>query len=334
MKRNQTIDAGRLLAAILVVIFHGVVFNIPWSEQTFENLKWFYPISNLAVPFFFMVTGFFLSDQKEEGILRQAWSHFKLYALYFPLFSIFTLLRAWALDLQGLAPMKEVIGEQMTLSNFFNGTFPALHLWYLLAGALALWLFYSLRRFKLPSWLITLFSLLIWFVAWESVEENVFWDTHANGGVWKALSFIALGHWMGTYRRMLFPSLFFLVLTSVPYYKVHQHFGLKSSWTNLMLFLTMVAFFPILAVFPGKDNPLSRWGRDHSFFIYMYHPLVIYTYATVVNEGLRLQHFGLQLILLTIFSVAVSVILGKYFDPWYRRTMKSIRKVLVPDEKR
>ncbi len=93
--------------------------------------------------FFFMVTGFFLSDQKEEGILRQAWSHFKLYALYFPLFSIFTLLRAWALDLQGLAPMKEVIGEQMTLINFFNGAFPALHLWYLLAGALALWLFYS-----------------------------------------------------------------------------------------------------------------------------------------------------------------------------------------------
>lgn len=144
MNRNNTIDIARYVLAFMVVVIH-----VPFFFKT-EMI----PLLRCAVPFFYMITGFYLYNNKEESrtkqkILNSAKKWFYLWAKYFILSTLlvqfFNLCISgsiyWELDdirrflLHGNCDGVDII--------YINGErYGTSVLWFLLQGAIALYIFY------------------------------------------------------------------------------------------------------------------------------------------------------------------------------------------------
>lgn len=155
-KRNPLIDYARYVFAFLVVCIH-----VPLTHGGIIYM----PLARCAVPFFYLVTGYFLSISMEEGntegkIRKVCVKWLKLYGKYIALFLLisfildacFHQMERWTstdslwLLLSGSPPFID--------QHVWNGHIYGIStLWFLYCGFLALCTLYLLRKYLYTKWL-------------------------------------------------------------------------------------------------------------------------------------------------------------------------------------
>lgn len=301
------------IAAFLVVACHTPMGSLG------RNLD---PIKNIAVPFFFLISGYMMyREYTNQGDLsaiklRLYKSFIKILKLVF-LTNIFYYL--WLLPKNGnvIHSFSQLV-ECVLLGNQFTG-----HLWYLTAFAEALIIFYFLfsvfktDRFMwfLPPLVIT--NLLIGKYGFLSVE---FVDNLNNFNViCYALPYLSIGYLIKKYERSILNKsyyswlvLLFTLLSYIEFYSLVFFLGQNRS--GIFFFSTPLAV-SIFIIFLknktfGKGLIITRWGEIHSGNVYYFHMAIATVVSVLMNKiGLIALYQELGSVFVFFSSIAFSAFL-------------------------
>lgn len=290
------IDCFRLWAALLVVAIHTSPLAMFGSTGDFILTR---VAARLAVPFFFMTSGFFLISHYAENanrLVRFVKQTCLIYGLAIVLYLPVNVYNGY-FQMDELAPnlVKDLV---------FDGT--VYHLWYLPAsviGAMIAW--YLVRRFDYPKaelitaglYVVGLFGDSYYGLAegvWggESFYRFLFQlSDHTRNGVFFAPVFFVLGGLIADSRREreLFTSArgfgisFALMLGEA---MCLRRFGMQRH-DSMYLFLLPCAYFLFQMLLHVRGKRRERL-RTLSLLVYLLHPMVI-IFVRLFAKGLHLQ---------------------------------------------
>lgn len=155
-KQYAGIDRFRVIAAVLVVAIHTSPLGDLSGTADFILTR---IIARVAVPFFFMATGFFLFPKAEEGKpdSRKLISFLKKTALlYLAATLLYLPVNLYAKGAGEWRDLPHLLGDVV-----FNGTF--YHLWYLPAAMLGSGIAWLLLRGRKPAWAL-LFCVFLYLI--------------------------------------------------------------------------------------------------------------------------------------------------------------------------
>ncbi len=327
-KNYPGIDYFRIIAAVLVVAIHtSPLLGINETADFILTRI----IGRVAVPFFFMTSGFLLFARAKEGQLPfSRLSKFLkktlvLYAVailvYLPL-NIYTgTLLEWDL-------------ASFVKALVFDGTF--YHLWYLPAVMLAALITWIMLRFLQPTvafsigillYLIGLFGDSYYgFIAetpfFESIYQHIFQiSSYTRNGLFFAPIFFLLGASLVrmkkeiSFKASLIGVLIFFILMLSEGLWLHSLGVQRHDSMYIMLLPCMLFLFQALLFWQGKSYV---YFRDLSMLIYLIHPAIIVVVRGVAQatglQNLLIDHNLIHFIAVTVGSIAVSVILGWFWQ--------------------
>ena len=316
------IDCFRLWAALLVVAIHTSPLAMFGSTGDFILTR---VAARLAVPFFFMTSGFFLISHYAENanrLVRFVKHTCLIYGLAIVLYLPVNVYNGY-FQMEELAPnlVKDLV---------FDGT--VYHLWYLPAsviGAMIAW--YLVRRFDYPKAVLITAGLYVVGVFGDSyygLAEGVWGgesfyrflfqlSDHTRNGVFFAPVFFVLGGFIADSRREMelftsargFGISFALMLGEA---MCLRRFGLQRHDSMCAYFL-----FQMLLHVRGKRRERLR---TLSLLVYLLHPMVI-VFVRLFAKGLHLQgllvensivHYVAVCLLSVGGSMAVAVVWERY----------------------
>ena len=320
IKRNSLIDLFRLVCAFLVVIIH-----IPLQGRVFADV--ILPLTRVAVPFFFMVAGYFLADENMERMKQQLNKQirhvFRLFAGAFLFYLVFHIL---------LAALQSPNGLKTYLSGLWNWknwaqliaindpkAFRAEHLWYLAAllyGMAAIRLALKYFALKKIYWVgavlgLLLVPLLIWQKSpyGEHIPLAMFRNFLFTGipcllvGVWIKCNTQRILKWPR--KLVAFMPIAFVLLSIIERRLIYSWLDmihLATFFSSLLLAASMI----VLSIhFPsaGARVPFSKWGAKYSQMIYISHIFFIYILDAIAKSWRIQDALWYQLSLLFVIVV-------------------------------
>lgn len=301
-KQYAAIDIAKYISAILVVCIH----TYPFFElsETF-NLFWIQTVCRLAVPFFFVTSGFFFFSKETEtteeslehlihyekrlGILYGVWT-----LIYFP-YTLWDYSQAGFRFYHIISYLRDVL---------LNGSY--YHLWFLpalmLGTAIVWWLFqrFDTKRvlqivggLYLAGYLINVFTPIWETMPVLSLLFGFFTKlmVTSRNGIFFAPVFVAMGHLLAHTRRLprrtsllgwlggflLLCAEFFL------YYKL----GLMRDLTSMYLSLVPAAYFMVNFLLASRRyyKPRYKVLRQESLLIYTSHILFAKVWLALLPDA-------------------------------------------------
>lgn len=281
------VDWFRMAAAVMVIAIHTAPFS--GISSTADQLVT-YGACRVAVPFFFMTTGYFVlgswmksgfrQTERAAGSLKKT---LKLYLaaviLYFPV-SIYA----------GNVPDSP---GKLLKDLIFDGTF--YHLWYfpavLIGSVLVMLLLRAMSLRKVMAVTFLLYLLGLGGDSWYGLAADVpgmetFYralftvSSYTRNGIFFAPFFLALGVWIRkegcperSKRASLTGGLAVSLCLMLAEGYISFYFNLQRH-NSMYLFLppVMYCLFQLLLMMPGKA---PRWTRDISMLVYIIHPAVL-----------------------------------------------------------
>lgn len=241
------IDTLKFLFSLVVVWIHTGVGNLggltPW-----------------AVPFFFLVSGFFLfgklfSEPEREArnaLIVKWWKNIlRLYLLWSLIFLPFAII-GFAKD--HLGPVKSIIVYLRNLV-FIGENFLSWPLWYLLGMLWAGAIIWAANKLRLPFWVLCLLAVLLavapWLLKLENNELylNLFKTT--RNGLFIGYPFILLG---GLIRRILPP------MKNWGTGSWQQKTALNFRFLSTHIYLSHMIWAGLLILVWGFERGLLFWG--------------------------------------------------------------------------
>lgn len=312
-KKLGGLDYFKIIAAFLVIAIHTSPLASFNRDADFLLTR---VVARIAVPFFLMVTGYFMLPGHWESLLSWMKKNLLLYAsvivLYLPV-------NFYAKQFQG-AGICDII--RMLL---FDGTF--YHLWYLPASILGMLLVYLISR-KLPFKAVLGIALFLYGIGLfgdsyfglisnhpviSSIYDRLFQVfSYSRNGIFYAPIFLVMGAWIAQTNR--------------PYHHKANSIGLVVSFTfmlvegltlhnlgvqrhdSMYIGLLPCMFFLYQLILSIKKRP-AKYLRSVSTWIYLLHPLFI----IMVRGGAKIVH--LESIFIgnsLIHYIAVSVLCGTF----------------------
>lgn len=295
------LDAFRIPAALLVIAIHTSPLASFSETADFLLTR---VAGRVAVPFFLMVTGFFLLPDAAEGGREHSGgqgarkAHRRLFRSVAHLTGLYVLSMLLYLPLNLYAgQMKGLTAAGFFKMLFFNGTF--YHLWYLPAAAEGICLVYLLsRRFSLRGCLVISALLYLiglggdsWYglMARHSLTAEVYQgifsvSSYTRNGVFLAPLFLCLG-WMmarGKWHEKIQKASGWLFLLTLALMACEALLLRGAGWIRhdsmyLLLPLCMVfLFLRLLSCRREMGSPQTLAScRSLSLTIYLIHPWVI-----------------------------------------------------------
>ena len=328
-KRMDSLDWFRLPAALLVTAIH----TSPLSSFSPQADFWLTRVlARIAVPFFFMVSGFFLPDSFAK-LRKQEKKLFFLYALSIVLYLPLNLYAGQLSGITAGAFLKQL---------FFDGTF--YHLWYFPAAvigcilAAVLLRYTSLRTAMLAAsllWLFGLggdsyFGLASRLPALKTIYSAVFSiSSYTRNGIFFAPLFLLMGAAVYEISRKKFwqlrdlrddrrtLSLFTAGLAASGVLMLTEGYltyslGLQRH-NSMYLFLVPVMYFlfRLLLLVPGNAPVLVR---NISMLVYVIHPAVIIALRGAAKAAgltwLLVDNTLVQFLTVTAASFAAAALIG------------------------
>ncbi len=326
-KNYGGLDYFKIIAAFLVMMIHTSPLSSFNADADFLLAR---VIARVAVPFFLMVTGFFilpgfLSGQNADRAM--IWHFVKktalLYALAIVLYLPIGIYAGHYLDLNIFSALKMVV---------FDGTF--YHLWYFPASIIGVLLLYIMSR-RLPFWGVMVISLALYLVGLfgdsyfgvisglpvlSSVYEVGFHlFSYTRNGLFYVPIFLAMGAWLGHFgtcckQRVSLVGFILSLLLMVAEGFILRHYDLPRHDSMYLLLLPCVFFlFQLLLSLNVRPNKALR---TISTWIYILHPLaIVLIRGTAKVAGLTsllvensLVHYFAVSIAAVIFSIAVMML--------------------------
>lgn len=289
MKRKSTyagIDYFRVISAILVVSIHTSPLSAVNDTADFILTR---VLARIAVPFFFMASGFFLFPETETGKLyRNKLAAFikKTAALYAVSILLYLPLNIYTGSIKDWRHLPELLKD-----IFFDGTF--YHLWYLpaaITGAAITWLL--LKRLKagqalgisLLLYIVGLFGDSYYGIAEKAPSIKLLYQglftfsDYTRNGLFLAPVFFILG---AILARRAKPFSFKICLTGLAASGtlmlaeglLLRRFGVQRHDSMYFMLLPCMFFlFQSLLFWKGED---LKNLRSISMLIYLIHPLMI-----------------------------------------------------------
>lgn len=281
--RNHHLDVIKLLASMAVVFIH-VVDNTTGG-------KYYKPVLDLAVPCFFMISGYLVGHRSQEYLKGYITSILKMYVgvsiFYWVVdYFVYTTVLGFTLTLQGY--IIKYILPRIAWVNLLNGGIGKYHLWYLWASIIGFIIFKVLKKMNVPDWLMVLIGIVGYIVILLRPSQYI-----QYGGFLKAYVFITLGHLLhqrttikrDNKRFLALPIILGLVLT-LPEIRMRSTIPFM---VELMVFCTSVVimYFTVTTYIP--KNKITSWGSKVTDGIYLLHPLaiqiIVYTAGFEMGEG-------------------------------------------------
>lgn len=330
-KEYQGIDLFRVIAVVLVVMNHTYPLVSINATADFVLTR---IIARIAVPFFFMVSGYFvlpsiIGKNKDYSIvLKNIKKLIKLYVIativYLPIY-IYT---GYISEKKGIINILEDI--------LFNGTF--YHLWYL-PGAIIGIILVSMLLKKLKLFNVFMITILLYVIglfgdSYYGITQNVyvvneFYDLlyilfdYTRNGIFFAPLFLVIGAIIS--RQKIEPkkeimmygfigSLFLMMLEGLllNYFKVQRH-------SSMYILLVPAMYFLFQWILLWKNKSYKKF-RNISMIVYIIHPLVIILvrgFSKVINlqdilVNNSIIHFIVVLIGSFVIAYCANYIVDKY----------------------
>lgn len=305
--RNHSIDSLKLLCALLVVFIHC---KYPYKEQVL-------PITDIAVPLFFCISGYFVFGAK------RSWSRIKrivhifawsavLYLIKTEVFSILTTHGLWI-------PSKHAV----TNFVFFNDVAFSIHLWYLPTYIYVLVMAFFIDKYNL--WKVSFFAiiplLLIGVVIRYSISDicpeeiQYYRNAYLCGlpycllcGLIKLL-YPQNGRWLNIALPIAI-----VILFVVRYLVVGHSFIMMATRELDLLLLTATIFLLTTICACWKDNLISELGRRYSLYIYIFHVMIksiCEMFATKLPSNVCDLYMLVNPLCVFLLSIALTFVLGK-----------------------
>lgn len=308
-KRNyNTIDLAKYLSALLVVCIH----TYPFFEisETF-NTYWIQTVCRLAVPFFFVCSGFFFFQKwsadeivNQDNLIRYEKRLLKIYliwtVIYLP-YTIWDYAHANFRIYHIFSYLRDVL---------LNGSY--YHLWFLPALMLSTFIVYALYQRHGMKRTLTI-SLGLYFIGylinvytpvWESLPGISFFFgfftkvlVTARDGFFFGPMFVAMGLLLSKTRRLVhrvammgWGISFVLLVLEVT---IYRHFDLLRDLTSMYLLLVPAVFFMTNALLTSR----SKWKlnykdlRAESLLIYTSHILFAKIFLTALPHAHIVVYF-------------------------------------------
>lgn len=325
-KQYGGLDAFKLIAALLVICIHTSPLTTFSANADFFLTR---IVARIAVPFFLMVSGFFLLPQylfEGSRDTRPLIRFLKKAAFLYTLAIVIYLpVNFYAGQFKGL-DVADVI--RMVL---FDGTF--YHLWYLPAVILGILLVFLLSR-KLPFKVVMAVSLLLYgiglmgdsyFGAVSSVPVlSTIYDTmfhvfsYTRNGLFYAPVFLAMGAWLGHSSRICSVKmsaagfLLSMVLMTVEGFFLHHLGWQRHDSMYLALLPCMYFLYQLVMAWDQKPKPSFR---IISTWIYLIHPLFIVVVRGTAKVtglvGVLVQNSLIHYLAVSALSAAFAVLVAK-----------------------
>ncbi len=331
-KRLGGLDYFKLVAALLVVAIH----TSPLSSIS-TNADFFFTrvLARIAVPFFLMVTGYFLLPQYlyEKSMDTRPLRQFlkKSFLLYMAAVILYFPVNIYAGHFYGA---KFIDVFRMLV---FDGTF--YHLWYLPATILGVWIIWA-GTHKLSHNVLAGICLALYVVGLLGDSYYGFITNSFIGGVFDHLFsvcsytrnglfytpiFLVMGAWQSKFVKpaktwVSFTGFsIFLFLMALEGALLH-HLGVQRHDSMYVMLLPCMFFlFRLLTVW---DRPPAKHLRRISTWIYLFHPLFI----IIVRGIAKASHLEMILIdnsLIHYLAVCIlSALAALFLEKLFHRTQK------------
>ncbi|MBU3023757.1 acyltransferase [Aestuariibacter sp. A3R04] len=277
--RNSTIDCTRLVAAFFVIALHvGTYSDVSYTFGELARIagRW-------AVPFFFVVTGYFIGLQEKES---------KCHLQAFRILKIFLISSIMYLPYCFMKNPDYL--ESLTLTRFvISGTY--FHLWFLSSLAIGLLAFQFLHKTLPKSLLVVSFILITAYVITDLAAyletENAFTALHGKIRHTMSLAFIIIGYKMSRLNidktplnGLMASSLFilFLVYFTEPLL-LDFLIGSNAMARQFPAFTALVTIAIMFLCLKGKmeKSVFSEAGKNYSLGIYLVHPLFMPIFSKI-----------------------------------------------------
>lgn len=305
LNRIYGLDILKALCAFCVVIIHA-----PFPGKIGSC---FVALSAIAVPIFFMITGYFYTDsqnQKRELVQMKKIGSLCLFSnvLYFLLRLFLTVCRKEQIK----AFVFQTINLNSLLRFFvFNESPFQYHLWYLSAILYVLIIVYFLNR-VFPKYssrillIVTPFLLLINLTFGNYSQlllKRTFSVYITRNFLFVGIPYFTIGFYLRKHRKIIAAfsakhtllvllTLFFALSTIIDRYLLRR-VGLSATSDHALsiTFLSILVFAAFTSPYwNGKMSFLYNIGRKYSTYIYIFHPILIKV-LNIITHRLQIDEF-------------------------------------------
>lgn len=319
--RNNTIDGFRLIAALLVVCIHA---GIPILGSMLT------PFYKTAVPFFFLISGFYLYDADSDKMNRKIIKSMKrIVSIWFQATVIYAIVTYVCFPEDWLNQGRLFLSVKFWLLNIapFNSV-----LWYLLAYLYALLLIFGLNKLigfnKLGGRIFAIWVVPCLIINYCMGEFNSFLSlgvmdwTYKSNFVTMGLPIVMIGIACSKYQPYL-PKLtgckYIFWLAVLYFVAIVQWYIIKritneSVSANLFLGSTLPMVILTLSYSLCKPNLfgefLPKWGRLYSLDIYVYHIMFLWPVLLLVRTY---PSIGWLKNAMVVFSLTMCFVISKHY---------------------
>ena len=272
VKNYNSIDVIKFVMALIVVAIHT------HPENGIENhlfLRMIKSIYSIAVPFFFVASGFFLYNKLKQlehtsQLLYLLGWIYRIARLYIIWTIVYLPYAIWGFSKDGMAFSKCIV---VYLRNvFFVGeNYLSWPLWYLLAMIVVGTIIYFLIKCEIKLYVMAFIALLLALVGiWiDSLHElgvgDIYYKLfkHTRNGLFIGLPFMMIGMLVSNYGCLKKKSLLFLLL----------FLGFLAKMNNFVIgdYITIYAFFQLVLTINLKDSESYLSFSLASMVIYLVH---------------------------------------------------------------
>lgn len=268
------IDSVKLVAVVMVVTIHASWYMYTSEQRSFWTYDVYRGALDIAVPIFLVLSGYFLARKDARGIVSWSSRVFALYLAATGMYVAFDVLRVLTdrifLD-RGLRAGVRAVVEDWTMSSFVRGDLAEVHLWYLIACAIAGLILAFMRSRGASSETMLAVAGAVWVVSLTGLVDLS--PVVVSGGFPRALVFLALGVFLaernvqGSRRHLA------VMVSALAVYTLLRYLGAGSA-KDLLIVVAAYAL-GAYAVRPGtRPTIMSRLGR-RSLTVYILHMMFI-----------------------------------------------------------
>ena len=264
--RNYTIDLFKFISSLLII---GIHTNLFVDINDTLNFAFVDIICRLAVPFFAVCSGYFLSkslSKNEYGakpIKKQEWKLIKLYVLWTVLYLLYSIPTWIKTGWMSFGAFKDYALATVTQGCHY-------HLWYLISLIYALPLFYLCVRFIKNRKLLLVIMILLYII--------------------KALSY-GYSQWLPIFMQTVFEiggkfsALFDAVFLLLPLLLL----GFFISQKKISLKFSLIGFIVSFSLLTVEALTLKAFGQESVSFIFMTLPTAYFLFSLISQMNWNLN---------------------------------------------
>lgn len=321
MQRNYAIDAVKFIAAILVVFIHSSAFMVSEEVATFGNYHWWRPLMNIAVPFFFAASGYFIA-QKPINYLKKYAS--RIFGIFLVATGFYLVGNTLVAILDALVNQENIVMSAFTywkdleLVTLLNGKFGSVHLWYLMATVIAVVVLYILKKLNFSFKQEVFFSIILFMIILlpDIAQLQIF----AYGGFPKALMYLVIGEAVYRNRARLKSDGWLLTLGGLAIYMGSAYILLTTDTyigeVGMITFITGVLIF--CHRHPGSNQSLAKLGQL-SMPVYILHNFMITIFVRIIPiiPFIPFENPVVKTITTVVFAVLASICLYPMYRDYF-----------------